>query len=56
MVAGLATDFCVLCAAVDARTLGYDATVVEAACRGIDSDGSLAAAWKKMADVGVRRV
>lgn len=55
MVAGLATDFCVLQTALDARTLGYDVTVVEAACRGIDSDGSLAAAWKQMADVGVRR-
>ena len=55
VVAGLATDFCVLHTALDARTLGYDVTVVEAGCRGIDSGGSLAAAWKQMADVGVRR-
>ena len=55
MLAGLATDFCVLHTALDARTLGYDVTVVEAACRGIDTDGSLAAAWKQMADGGVRR-
>lgn len=54
-VAGLATDFCVLHTALDARSLGYDVTVVEAACRGIDADGSLGAAWKRMADVGVRR-
>jgi len=46
MVAGLATDFCVLHTVLDARTLGYDVTVVEAACRGIDSDGSLEAAWE----------
>ena len=55
VVAGLATDFCVLHMALDARSLGYDVTVVEAACRGIDTGGSLAAAWKQMADVGVRR-
>ncbi|MDA1039418.1 MAG: bifunctional nicotinamidase/pyrazinamidase [Planctomycetota bacterium] len=55
VVAGLATDFCVLHTALDARSLGYDVTVVEAACRGIDTGGSLAAAWKQMADVGVRR-
>ena len=41
--------------ALDARTLGYDVTVVEAACRGIDIDGFLEAAWKQMADAGVRR-
>lgn len=55
MVVGLATDFCVLHTVLDARTLGYEVTVVEAACRGIDSDGSLEAAWKQMASVGVRR-
>jgi nicotinamidase/pyrazinamidase len=55
MLAGLATDFCVLQTALDARTLGYEVTVVESACRGIDADGSLAHAWSKMAGVGVRR-
>lgn len=55
MLAGLATDFCVLHTALDARTLGYEVTVVEAACRGINTDGSLAAAWKQMANAGVRR-
>lgn len=55
MLAGLATDFCVLHTALDARTLGYEVTVVESACRGIDADGSLAAAWRQMAEVGVRR-
>lgn len=54
-LAGLATDFCVLHTALDARALGYAVTVVEAACRGIDADGSLAAAWAQMADRGVRR-
>lgn len=55
VLAGLATDFCVLYSALDARKLGYEVTVVETACRGIDTEGSLAAAWIRMTDVGVRR-
>ncbi|MFM7035423.1 MAG: bifunctional nicotinamidase/pyrazinamidase [Planctomycetia bacterium] len=55
MLAGLATDFCVLHTALDARTLGYEVTVVESGCRGIDAEGSLAAAWTQMAEAGVRR-
>ena len=41
---GLATDFCVKWSAVDAAKLGYDVTVRTDLCRGIDLDGSLAAA------------
>lgn len=52
---GLATDFCVAYSAIDARRLGFDVTVVEEGCRGIDLDGSLDAAWSQMTDVGVRR-
>jgi nicotinamidase/pyrazinamidase len=55
VLAGLATDFCVLHTALDGRRLGYDVTVVEAGCRGIDLNGSLAAAWKQMRAAGVRR-
>jgi len=55
VLAGLATDYCVLQTALDARQLGYDVTVVEAACRGIDLDGSLAEAWRRMDAAGVRR-
>ena len=55
VLAGLATDFCVLHTALDARRLGYDVTVIEAGCRGIDSQGSLAAAWERMTAAGVRR-
>lgn len=55
VLAGLATDFCVVRTAVDARRLGYEVTVVESGCRGIDTDGSLAAAWAEMARAGVRR-
>jgi nicotinamidase-related amidase len=55
ILAGLATDFCVLHTAIDGRKLGYEVTVVESACRGIDRDGSLAAAWAQMDAAGVRR-
>ena len=52
---GLATDFCVAYSALDARRLGFEVTVIEAGCRGIDVDGSLAAAWKQMEEAGVIR-
>lgn len=52
---GLATDFCVLWSALDARAAGFEATVIEDACRAIDLDGSLAAAWEQMRAAGVRR-
>ena len=54
VLAGLATDFCVLHTALDARSLGYEVTVIESGCRGIDADGSLAAAWARMERAGVR--
>jgi nicotinamidase/pyrazinamidase len=54
-ICGLATDFCVAWTALDARRLGFDATVIEDACRAIDLDGSLARAWSEMAAAGVRR-
>jgi nicotinamidase/pyrazinamidase len=55
-LAGLATDFCVHYSAVDARRLGFEAVVVEPACRAIDLAGSLDAAWSAMATAGVQRV
>ncbi len=55
-VCGLATDFCVAWTALDARTAGFDVTVHEAACRAIDLNGSLAAAWAQMHSAGVKRV
>ena len=54
-VAGLATDFCVAWTALDARALGYEAIVLEDACRAIDANGSLADAWARMEAAGVRR-
>ena len=50
---GLATDFCVNYSAVDAAKLGYVVTVRTDLCRGIDFDGSLAAALAGMAEAGV---
>jgi nicotinamidase/pyrazinamidase len=55
-VTGLATDFCVAWTALDARKLGFDVYVIEDATRAIDLNGSLAAAWKEMADAGVKRI
>ncbi len=55
VVVGLATDFCVLHTALDARGLGYAVTVIESGCRGIDVDGSVDAAWARMEEAGVRR-
>lgn len=55
-VAGLATDFCVAWTALDARKAGFDTYVIADACRGIDIDGSVAAAWAKLAAHGVKRI
>ena len=55
-LAGLATDFCVMWSATDVRKLGFEAAVIEDACRHIDVGGSLAAAWKKMDAAGVKRI
>ena len=54
-IVGLATDFCVAYSALDARRLGFEVTVIEAGCRGINVDGSLDAAWRQMQDAGVIR-
>jgi nicotinamidase/pyrazinamidase len=55
-VCGLATDFCVAWTALDARKAGFKASVIEDACRGIDLNGSLNAAWANMAKAGVKRI
>lgn len=52
---GLATDYCVAWSALDARAAGFEAVVVEDACRAIDLQGSLAAAWAQLAAAGVTR-
>ena len=55
-VTGLATDFCVAWTALDARKAGFEVYVNEDAARGIDLNGSVAAAWKNMADKGIKRI
>ncbi len=55
-IAGLATDFCVAWSALDARAAGFGAYVVEDACRGIDTGGSLAKAWTDMETAGVKKI
>jgi len=56
VLVGLATDFCVAWSALDAARLGFSVTVLEAACRAIDLNGSLAAARDQMVAAGVRLV
>lgn len=55
-VVGLATDFCVAWSALDARKAGCETYVIEDACRGIDTQGSLAKAWSDMQKAGVKRI
>jgi nicotinamidase/pyrazinamidase len=55
-VVGLATDFCVAWSALDARKAGFETYVIEDACRGIDTQGSLAKAWSDMTKAGVKRI
>ncbi|MEM6478012.1 MAG: bifunctional nicotinamidase/pyrazinamidase [Pseudomonadota bacterium] len=50
---GLALDFCVNYSAVDAAKAGFRSRVKLDLCRGIDLNGSLAAARAGMADAGV---
>lgn len=52
---GLATDFCVGWTALDARSAGFEAIVIEDACRAIDAGGSLDKAWSDLAAAGVGR-
>ena len=54
--AGLATDFCVAYSAIDGAREGFEVAVIEDACRGIDLDGSMDAAWEQMDAVKVARV
>jgi nicotinamidase/pyrazinamidase len=51
--AGLAFDFCVRYSAEDARKAGFEAVVIEEACRGIDLDGSVAATHRSLKSFGI---
>jgi nicotinamidase/pyrazinamidase len=52
-VAGLALDFCVRFSAEDARKAGFEVVVIGDACRGIDLDGSVAAAHRSFGELGI---
>lgn len=52
-LAGLAFDFCVLWSAEDAVRLGFEALVLEDACRALDVAGSMAEARRRLAAAGV---
>lgn len=52
-LAGLAYDYCVGYSALDARRLGFEATVLKDACRAIDLNGSVAAIEREFAAAGV---
>jgi nicotinamidase/pyrazinamidase len=57
VLCGLATDYCVLASAMDARGLGFRVTLVRDACRGVDSPtGSVAEALATMTRAGVRMI
>jgi nicotinamidase/pyrazinamidase len=55
-LAGLALDFCVRYSAEDAVREGFAVVVVEDACRGIDVQGSMAAAHASFAALGVASI
>ncbi|MDA7086356.1 bifunctional nicotinamidase/pyrazinamidase [Pseudomonas sp. SA3-5] len=50
---GLATDYCVHYSALDARREGFEVVLLLDACRGLDSNGSLAKALSAMRAAGV---
>jgi nicotinamidase/pyrazinamidase len=54
-VAGLALDFCVRYSVEDARKLGFEVTVIEDACRAIDTGGSMDETRRNFASAGVVR-
>jgi nicotinamidase/pyrazinamidase len=52
-LAGLATDYCVHYSALDGRREGFEVVLLLDACRGLDSNGSLARALSAMRAAGV---
>lgn len=53
-VVGLATDYCVKFTALDARALGFEVTLIEDACRGVNlAPGDVAHALAEMRAAGV---
>jgi len=56
-VLGLATDYCVKATAIDARKLGFETSLIEDACRGVNSQSSDSDdAINEMQSLGIDRV
>jgi nicotinamidase/pyrazinamidase len=56
-VMGLATDYCVKFTALDGRRLGFEVSLVEEGCRGVElTAGDVVRAVKEMRAAGVRVV
>jgi nicotinamidase/pyrazinamidase len=55
-LAGLAYDYCVRFSAVDAVRAGFEAFVIEDACRPVSLDDSVESTRREFAEVGVARV
>lgn len=54
IIAGLATDYCVLYSSLDARALGFQTVVLQDAVRGVDvPSGSVDQAWDRLRKAGV---
>lgn len=54
-VMGLATDYCVLATVLDARSLGYEVTLMLDGCRGVElKPGDIESAIKRMSEAGAR--
>src|SRR5258706_1031289 len=53
---GLSADLCLASSALAALPHGFEALVIEDACRGIDTQGSLTKAWAAMNTAGVKRI
>jgi nicotinamidase/pyrazinamidase len=55
-VAGLAYDYCVRFSVVDGKKLGFESFVIEDACRAVGLPGTVEAAEREFAAVGVERI
>jgi nicotinamidase/pyrazinamidase len=54
-IVGLATDYCVKFTALDANELGFNTTVIEDACRGVEiNEGDIQRALAEMQSKGIR--
>jgi len=54
-IAGLATDYCVKCTALDGKAAGFNIFVIENACRGVDLDkGNVDRVIKEMKENGIK--